>query len=99
MALLELTNNISDAFEIKKCILGLFLDLSMAFDCVDHQILIQQIKHYDVLGTALDWFDSYLHDKMQYVSINDKSSATKNVNIGVPQGSVLGPLMFYSIHK
>ena len=94
MALLELTNNISRAFENKNCVIGIFLDLSKAFDCVDHQILIKKMEHYGIRGTVLDWFSSYLSNRLQYVYMNDTSSIMQNINIGVPQGSVLGPLLF-----
>ena len=55
MALLDFTNNIAEAFEKKMCTIGLFLDLSKAFDCVNHHILIQKMKHCGIRGTALDW--------------------------------------------
>ena len=94
MALIEFVNNISLAFEDKKIILGLFLDLSKAFDSIDHDILIQKMHFNGIRGKVLDWFKSYLADRQQYVSIENKNSLPKSINVGVPQGSVLGPLLF-----
>ena len=63
-------------------------------DTVDHEILLQKLFHYGVRGCALDWFRSYLCGRKQYVTYNNVSSNTKSINCGVPQGSILGPLLF-----
>ena len=73
---------------------GIFIDLSKAFDTVNHNILIQKLEHYGLRDTNLNWFISYLKDRSQYVFCNNISSKTKNINCGVPQGSVVGPLLF-----
>ena len=94
MALIDFCDKIANAFENKQFVIGTFLDLSKAFDCIDHEILIHKLRYYGIRGTALDWFKSYLHNRKQYVHINGYSSPIQNINIGVPQGSVLGPLLF-----
>ena len=73
---------------------GIFIDLRKAFDTVNHDILIQKLEHYGLRDISLNWFRSYLKDRSQYVYCNNLSSKTKNITCGVPQGSVLGPLLF-----
>ena len=72
----------------------LFLDLKKAFNTVNHEILINKMDHYGIRGTAKTLFTYFLTKRNQYVSINNASSKTKPINCGVPQGSVLGPLLF-----
>ena len=78
-----------------KASLVVFLDLSAAFDTIDHTILVNRLRNdYGLCGKALDWLESYLTDRYQYVHIKDNPSEYKKINFGVPQGSVLGPLLF-----
>ena len=71
------------------------LDLSAAFDTIDHTLLLQRLYHnVGVTGVAHLWFWSYLHDRWQYVSVDEASSTSTPLHCGVPQGSVLGPILF-----
>ncbi len=78
------------------CILLLvLLDLSAAFDTIDHDILIDRLQNYTgIQGQALRWFRSYLSDRYHFVYLNEEESQLSPVKYGVPQGSVLGPLLF-----
>ena len=74
--------------------LTIFIDLKKAFDTVDHKILLKKLDHYGVKNTSNLWFKNYLHDREQFVSINGTESQRTKMLCGVPQGSVLGPLLF-----
>ena len=73
---------------------GLFIDLQKAFDTANHSVLMNKPEHYGIRGVGLDWFSSHLSNCKQDVSVNDAASDYLDVTYGIPQGSVLGPLLF-----
>ncbi|KAG7296652.1 hypothetical protein JYU34_000923 [Plutella xylostella] len=89
-----LIKHIFDAWEDHHDAIGVFCDLSKAFDCVDHQTLISKLRYYGIGGKALDLISSYLDKRQQRVDINNTKSQGAHVKIGVPQGSILGPFLF-----
>ena len=94
MALITLIDKISEALDQEQLVIGIFLDCSKAFDTVHNGILLQKLESYDVKDTALKWFDSYLTNRLQYVTYNNIKSDKGKVKCGVPQGSIWGPLLF-----
>ena len=94
-ALISLTETIRKYLDQGKFASGIFADLQKAFDTVEHDILLTKLEHYGVRGLRNDWFKSYLSDRNKFVSINGHDLHLAPVLYGVPQGSVLGPLLFY----
>ena len=72
------------------------MDFRKAFDTVSHKILLNKLYHYGIRGPAHKLMESYLSERKQYVIIKNSSSSTRSINIGVPQGSILGPLVISS---
>ena len=93
-AILSIIENIQNAIKNNNFAIGIFIDLQKAFDTVNHSILLKKLSHYGIKNTANKWFESYLTGRQQFVSINGHSSEYTTTKHGVPQGSVLGPLLF-----
>ncbi len=93
-AITDFTFDVLQTLDDRQSSLAVFLDLSKAFDTIDYEILLRKMEHYGVRGTALTWFRSYLSQRKQYVSFKGSCSDVLVMPCGVPQGSVLGPLLF-----
>ena len=92
--LINIAENIRKALDDGNIGCGVFVDLQKAFDTVDHHILSAKLNHYGICGVSNDWFKSCLSNHSQYISINGYKSGLAAINCYVPQGSVLGPLLF-----
>ena len=92
--MIQFSNFISNALNNKEHVLAVFCDLRKAFDTVDHKILLKKMKKIGITGMELEWFRNYLTNRKQYVVINGICSSPNILKIGVPQGSILGPLLF-----
>ena len=97
MALMTIVDRISEALENKQFVLEVFLDLSKAFDTVDHEILCQKLQWYGIRGLANEWIKSHLSNRSQYVFYNNTSSTKLTITCVVPQGSTLGLLFLLYI--
>ena len=93
-ATLELADRIISAMDNNDVPIGIFLDLAKAFDTIDHAILLSKLEHYGVDGIPLQLVKNYFTNRKQYVKLNEVNSNLFQINTGVPQGSILGPLLF-----
>ena len=94
-AISQLVDQIYESFENGNYIIGIFVDLSKAFDTVDYTILLKKLEIYGITIANLAWFRSYLKNRRQYICVNnDNETDEQKVTYGVPQGSILRPLLF-----
>ena len=94
LALITFNHLITSSFEKNQLVLGIFLDFSQAFDTVNFQILLHNLYYYGIRGTPLIWIENYLKNRLQYTIFNNITSDEGLTKMGIPQGSILGPLMF-----
>ena len=94
LAATYLVSKITHAIECNELTMGIFIDLSKAFDTINHDILLSKLYHYGIRGNAHEWFQSYLTNRKQYTEFHNQSSISCDIKHGVPQGSILGPLLF-----
>jgi hypothetical protein len=92
--MIHLMNFVTEALNKKETAIAIFCDLRKAFDTVNHSILLRKLHKIGIRGVALEWFKNYLSGRKQFVSLNDKCSTLLEILLGVPQGSILGPILF-----
>ena len=99
-AVFSLTDSVLSSLNLRQQIGGIFCDLSKAFDCVNHEILLEKLRHYGIRGVSLNWFKIYITNRKQKVKITTQNLKHKSfcrwetIKNGVPQGLILGPLLF-----
>ena len=93
-ALLNLVDAIYDSLNNKHFHINISIDLKKAFDTVNHEILLNKLENYGVRGPGLEWIRSYLYNRESYVGLDNFESIKPTANIGVPQGSIIGPFLF-----
>ena len=93
MVLLNLVDQITNELDNKQFSFGIFIHFSKAFDTLDNEIVTSKLNYYVVRGTANKWFYNYFEKRKQFVTIDNVSSDTRIIKFGVPQGSILGPLL------
>ena len=99
LVLVLLVDKITEALDREECVIGIFLDFSKAFNTVDHNILMMKLEKYGIKGIALQWFCDYLSNRTQYGTYNNHMSNKDKITCGVPQGSILGPLLLFIVYQ
>ena len=94
LALTDIVDKIKYYIDNKEYVIGIFLDIEKAFDSINHEILLRKLDHYGFRGHSNAFIESYLSNRKQFTEINNTRSSVTSVEYGVPQGSVLGPLLF-----
>ena len=93
-AIIEFLDYVYSSLDSKQSTIAVYLDFSKAFDTVNHNILMSNLLHNGIRGVMQHWFESYLSNRKKYVSIRNCNSSMSNITLGVPQGSVLGTVLF-----
>ena len=93
-AVLEIVDRALIQIDKGNSAIAIFLDLSKAFDTLDHNILISKLNYYGIKNVPLKWFENYLDNRKHYTEVDQTKSETSNISLGVPQGTILGPLFF-----
>ena len=96
-AIITLVEKVSKALDTGKILVGVYLDIRKAFDCVLHSTLLDKLHKIGIRGNLFCLIKSYLMSRTQYVHYNGCNSRTKSIEYGVPQGSILGPLFFIGL--
>ena len=94
MAISVLIDHISKATDNKEHVIGVFLDFAKSFDTVNHRILLGKLTLYGIRGNILQWIQNYLSNRQKRVQLKETTPTLSNIICGVPQGSILGPLLF-----
>ena len=93
-AIIEFLDYVHSSLDSKQSTIAVYLDFSKAFDTVNHKILMSKLLHNGVRSVLQHWFESYLSNRKQFVSIKNYNSSMSNITLGVTLGSVLGPVLF-----
>lgn len=94
LAVIDVVNMVQNELHNGNVVMGIFMDLQKAFDTVNFKILLDKLEHYGIRGSSLNWFKTYLIGRSQFTVINEYISDTGFTTCGIPQGTVLGPLLF-----
>ena len=94
-SIIEFLDYVYSSLDKKHSTIAVYLDFSKVFDTVSHEILMSKLQHNGITGVLQSWFKSYLSNRKPYVSIKKSSSSMSNITLGVPQGMVMGPVLFF----